>query len=465
MSIMSSVKSAVYQSQTSSIVRPYSGGKESVAIKAGDFLLNGKKIAITKGDSLKSIAEKINKLAPQTGVRARIVKKDDGYGLHLVSKNKPVGIQDPNGVLANLYSKGHIGKSSKHLIQVTGGEIFYNRPLPRSQQHSQALMDMFKVVKPHNTEPNPNRLVVLNEVHGAIEENLNPQEVVLNDLSEILENNLFQLQNSPEADDAAGDISEIGNFDFDFSGEVSEDDGDQTVFTLSDDELALEEELQPQELALDDSAVGPEAISEPVLEDADDDISETPMPTEDLVQMSPPPVLSAPSVLPAPSAPSVLPAPPVLSAPSAPSSLFSSSQPSTPSLPPVISDRPTLKPGSGEKIHNLRMMKNYILRYVDYKKSNHLERDALCKRLGVKGLNFDYLVGEDFAKYEKIYNSDAFEAIVRRVKLAKQLPQSSISKGKKGSSVTPKLTPSSAAKPKAPLSIKPKMLKPIKLFP
>ena len=51
MSIMSSVKSAVYQSQTSSIVRPYSGGKESVAIKAGDFLLNGKKIAITKGDS------------------------------------------------------------------------------------------------------------------------------------------------------------------------------------------------------------------------------------------------------------------------------------------------------------------------------------------------------------------------------------------------------------------------------
>ena len=246
MSIMSSVKSAVYQSQTSSVVKPYSGGKESVAIKAGDFLLNGKKLAITKGDSLKSISEKINKLAPQTGVRARIVKKDDGYGLHLVSKNKPVGIQDPNGVLANLYSKGHIGKSSKHLIQVTGGEIFYNSPLPRSQQHSQALMDMFKVVKPHNTEPNPNRLVVLNEVNGAIEENLNPQEVALNDLSEALENNLFQLQNSPEADDAAGDISEIGNFDFDFSGEVSEDDGDQTVVTLSDDELELEEELQPQ---------------------------------------------------------------------------------------------------------------------------------------------------------------------------------------------------------------------------
>lgn len=319
---------------------------------------------------------------------------------------------------------------------MTGGEIFYNRTLPRSQQHSQALMDMFKVVKPHNTEPNPDRLVVLNEVHGAIEENLNPQEVVLNDLSEILENNLFQLQNSPEADDAADDISEIGSFDFDFSGEVSEDDGDQTVFTLSDDELELEEELQPQELALDDSAVGPEAISEPVLEDADDDISETPMPTEDLVQMSPPSVLSAPS------------------------SLFSSSQPSTPSLPPVISDRPTLKPGSGEKIYNLRMMKNYILRYVDYKKSNHLERDALCKRLGVKGLNFDCLVGEDFAKYEKIYNSDAFEAIVRRVKLAKQLPQSSIPRARRVAPVTPKLTPSSAAKPKAPLSIKP-----IKLFP
>ena len=168
MSIMSSVKSAVYQSQTSSIVRPYSGGKESVAIKAGDFLLNGKKVAITKGDSLKSIAGKINKLAPQTGVRARIVKKDDGYGLHLVSKNKPVGIQDPNGVLANLYSKGHIGKSSKHLIQVTGGEIFYNRPLPRSQQHSQALMDMFKVVKPHNTEPNPNTLYTLNEVIAPV---------------------------------------------------------------------------------------------------------------------------------------------------------------------------------------------------------------------------------------------------------------------------------------------------------
>ena len=164
MSIMSSVKSTVYQSQSSIVVKTYSGGKDSSAMKAGDFLLNGKKVAITKGDSLKSISEKINKLAPQTGVRARIVKKNDGYGLHLVSKNKPVGIQDPNGVLANLYSKGHIGKSSKHLIQVTGDEIFYNRPLPKSQQHSRTLTDMFKAVKPHNTEINPNTLVVLNQL-------------------------------------------------------------------------------------------------------------------------------------------------------------------------------------------------------------------------------------------------------------------------------------------------------------
>ena len=82
-------------------------------------MLNGKRIVVKIGDNLKSISAKINKHLHETGIKAKIVEKDNGYKLHLTSKNKPVQIEDRNVVLANLYNKGHIGKSSKHLIQVT----------------------------------------------------------------------------------------------------------------------------------------------------------------------------------------------------------------------------------------------------------------------------------------------------------------------------------------------------------
>ena len=161
---ISSVKSAVYESSSANIVHSHSGrqDKGSVAIKAGDFLLNGKKITIEKGDSLKSISTKINNHSHHTGIKAKIVEQSNGYRLHLVSKSRPVEIQDKNAVLLHLYNKGYIGKNSKHLIQVTGGEILYNKSSSRQLQSSRTLGDMLRIFKLSNTGSNP--LVVLNEV-------------------------------------------------------------------------------------------------------------------------------------------------------------------------------------------------------------------------------------------------------------------------------------------------------------
>ncbi len=180
------IKSIVYQSSTASIVKLNSGGKASVEMKAGSFVLNGKRIVVKIGDNLKSISAKINKHLHETGIKAKIVEKDNGYKLHLTSKNKPVQIEDRNGVLANLYNKGHIGKSSKHLIQVTGGEVFYNKPLPKMSQNT-ILLNMFNVPKVYNLEPNA--LVVLNELQ---EDDAVQEEEVL--VPELFPDDVLQLE-------------------------------------------------------------------------------------------------------------------------------------------------------------------------------------------------------------------------------------------------------------------------------
>ncbi|CAF3793645.1 unnamed protein product [Rotaria magnacalcarata] len=83
--------------------------------------------------------------------------------------------------------------------------------------------------------------------------------------------------------------------------------------------------------------------------------------------------------------------------------------------PVIKNDRPTLKSGSDARIQNLKLMRNYIKRYVKDKE----EFIALCKKLKVKNLSFESFKGDEFAKYKKIYNSKSFEAIVKCVKLAK----------------------------------------------
>ena len=83
--------------------------------------------------------------------------------------------------------------------------------------------------------------------------------------------------------------------------------------------------------------------------------------------------------------------------------------------PVIKNDRPTLKSCVGARIQNLKLMRNYIKRYVKDKE----EFIALCKKLKVKNLSFESCKGDEFAKYKKIYNSKSFEAIVKRVKLAK----------------------------------------------
>ncbi len=134
-----------------------------IGIKPGVFKLNGKEVIVEKGETLESLSKKINKHLSTTGIKATIVEKDNGYKLRLTSgNNKPVQIFDPKGVLKNLYDKNHIGNSSKHLIQVIGGELYYNKSLP-----SQSLIKpLLKLNKQYSPEPNlfvENTLVNLNE--------------------------------------------------------------------------------------------------------------------------------------------------------------------------------------------------------------------------------------------------------------------------------------------------------------
>ena len=160
----SNVRSAVYTSKTLNIVDSDCKDRNSFGVKPGVFKLNGKEVIVEKGETLESLSKKINKHLSTTGIKATIVEKDNGYKLRLTSgNNKPVQIFDPKGVLKNLYDKNHIGNSSKHLIQVIGGELYYNKSLP-----SQSLIKpLLKLNKQYSPEPNlfvENTLVNLNEV-------------------------------------------------------------------------------------------------------------------------------------------------------------------------------------------------------------------------------------------------------------------------------------------------------------
>ncbi len=163
MSVISSVRSAVYSSKTLNIVDSDYKDRNSFGMKSGKFTLNGKEIVVKKGATLESLSQQINKNSGTTGIKAKIVEKDNGYKLQLISRNKLVQISDPKGVLKNLYDKNHIGNSSKHLIQVIGGELYYNKSLP-----SQSLIrPLLKLNKQYSPEPNlfvENTLVNLNEV-------------------------------------------------------------------------------------------------------------------------------------------------------------------------------------------------------------------------------------------------------------------------------------------------------------
>ncbi len=163
MSVISSVRSAVYSSKTLNIVDSDYQDRNSFGMKPGVFILNGKEILVKKGETLESLSLKINKYLSVTGVKAEIVEKDNGYKLRLISRNKPVQISDSKGVLKNLYDKKHIGNSSKHLIQVIGGELYYNKSLPSQS----SIKPLLKFNKQYAQEPNlfvENTLVTVNEL-------------------------------------------------------------------------------------------------------------------------------------------------------------------------------------------------------------------------------------------------------------------------------------------------------------
>ena len=61
------------------------------------------------------------------------------------------------------------------------------------------------------------------------------------------------------------------------------------------------------------------------------------------------------------------------------------------------------------------LMRNYIVKYV----KDSSEFVDLCGKLVVKNLSHDSWKIKEYNSYQKIYNSSEFEAIVKRVKLAK----------------------------------------------
>lgn len=198
--------SAVYSSKTINIVKSDYKDKNSFGMKPGSFILNGEKIVVKQGETLESLSQKINKHSNSTRIKAKIVAKDNGYKLQLISRNKLVHIFDNEGVLKNLYDKNYIGKFSKHLIQIIDGEFYYNKALPR-----QVSIELFsKLIKQYTQEPNyfvENALINLNEDHvlSDVEQSVIVDEVVENDPL------VIDARNSLEIDINAGLLVSCGD--------------------------------------------------------------------------------------------------------------------------------------------------------------------------------------------------------------------------------------------------------------
>jgi hypothetical protein len=113
--------------------------ENNIKIKKGHIWFNGCKIKI--GNSLKETARNINKLYKSTGIKAHIIKDKRGHEkLTLKVSGNILNINDPQGLLAELYKKGKIGKNKDSTIQVIrrlGGkgevQINYNKSFPKKE--------------------------------------------------------------------------------------------------------------------------------------------------------------------------------------------------------------------------------------------------------------------------------------------------------------------------------------------
>lgn len=109
-----SIQNASIKAYKSGTVEPcYNKNK----LKEGYIWFNGCKIKIC--NSLKETARNINKLYKSTGIRAYIIKDKSGQEkLTLKVSGRVLNINDPQGLLAELYKKGKIGKNKDNIIRV-----------------------------------------------------------------------------------------------------------------------------------------------------------------------------------------------------------------------------------------------------------------------------------------------------------------------------------------------------------
>ncbi len=111
---MNSIQYPSIKTYNSSSVKLY---YDKTRLKKGYIWLNSCKVKIT--NSLKETARNINKLYKSTGIKAHIIKDKKGYEkLILKVSGGVLNINDPQGVLAELYKKGKIGKNKDSIIQV-----------------------------------------------------------------------------------------------------------------------------------------------------------------------------------------------------------------------------------------------------------------------------------------------------------------------------------------------------------
>lgn len=109
-----SVNSISIKTYNSWAAKPY---YDKTRLKEGYIWFNGYKIKT--GNSLKETARNINKLYITPGIKAHIIQDKKGYEkLILKVSGNILNINDPQGLLAELYQKGKIGKNKDSIIQV-----------------------------------------------------------------------------------------------------------------------------------------------------------------------------------------------------------------------------------------------------------------------------------------------------------------------------------------------------------
>jgi hypothetical protein len=223
--------------RSSFVVHTYTqkNSENNIKIKKGHIWFNGCKIKI--GNSLKETARNINKLYKSTGIKAHIIKDKRGHEkLTLKVSGNILNINDPQGLLAELYKKGKIGKNKDSTIQVIrrlGGkgevQINYNKSFPKKESSK---LDKLKLSEQNITYLAGYKLNVNKNIEKTIAQ-LVANSAVFEQIKKEDEYNIDEVQENINIEPIKAVLEHNAEYECSEKSIVSEEDLDDSDMNLS----------------------------------------------------------------------------------------------------------------------------------------------------------------------------------------------------------------------------------------